>query len=302
MAFKMFVESNTNIGGSIAFGSSRVSLQFVGELSGLIDFINTQLGYSTAGDTVQRTTPETHPLFTSMYATSIGEIVGMGPIGTMGGNDSFSDFNRVKVTVNYEAPTYLISQAGGPPPHGGYLILTGATSAEFIQRRVGQFQWPPESPMPAGAAITGALAQVLCKTKLNWKWLQIPATGLFKQGIGASVRPINIERALGRLNVNPFGGYPAQTLLLESYVPNPVSAPMGTIPGAGGFLYYDVDLVMSYFDPEPLGSANKRGHNLVPCPADGKWYRPYLKVAGATDTENYWQYQTYDYDQIFRFS
>lgn len=300
MAVKQYVGPGSSITGNFAYGGTTTVLQWVMDDSDLDNFIIDTLGKgATNSGQLNRVLPARHPRYPDLWASRITGIEGLSPVGKTQG---VSYWKKYIVTVQYEAPPYLLVAGSEPPPEGGFLIVQGSSACEFIQQNTGQFKYPtnPKLGGKSGKVIPGGggTAVLLIKTRLKWTWIQVPQTALFggKQGVGRSLRMKHQEDCLGRVNSDEFAGYEAGTLLLESISPSVMAGPLGKP------FYYNVEMNLLHFDPSPRLVNNVHGHNLVPVLTGSNgilWARALVNSTSAKDQSDWWRYQEISYDNLF---
>ena len=116
---------------------------------------------------------------------------------------------------------------------------------------------------PVGKPFKGEIGEYVTKINLTWVWYGVPSTYLFN----ASGLPIRLLRCLGKVNLTPFRGNPAGTLLLSSFNLKRYAIPWRQSVGASSdpVFAYHVTLVVSQFDPDTAVEPPAfRGHNLMP--------------------------------------
>lgn len=306
-------------GCSMSNGTSTAFITFNVLQEDMLDFTADVLGYSqAAGSGILRTPPSKHPIFPFLFASRI-EWTPRAPdrptIGSEEGGQS-AQFKLWQARVQFESPPYRIAPSGGGPEYERYTIIKAESHAEFIQRMQGIFIYPTVAfgIYRAGAnKVTGpnGVPVLLCKTKIQIKWMQVPDDGLFAGGFNnGSGSPDNILNGLGTVNSIEFLGYDPQTILFESFVTEPVSMACG--PSFLGMAdddaprCWNVTLNFIYFDPPaadlPTGpnsdsGALVHGHNLLPCPGNNKWYRVYRD--GGSDVSGDWKFAETDLNNVF---
>lgn len=275
--------------------------------SQLPQLIQDVLGYSyKSGTSLKRVLPKPHPELPYLWASGINSIRGVAPAGKMSTNIGGvqGGWRRIRVEVQYETPPYSIKK-DGVPEYTRFMIPDPTPATEFVEIKAGQFRFVDGAPS-TNKTITGGMAQILTKTRHNFKWIQVPDDGLYSGGgfdAGTGGRPTNIENALGKVNSDVWRGYPIGTLLLEGYKPIARSMPI-ILDVARNILMraWDVELHILHFDPgypDNLGDPNVRGHNLFPNPDDGRWWRAIRAIQGATDSSYFWRYQSTPFADIF---
>lgn len=300
------------------------------------------LGYGTSlgpNAGIARRLPSRHPENTNLFASSVGNIQGIGENGKTSLQTAAWQMARFDIT--YETPPYNIlsdavaaaiaagqgAPAGSPGEQYRYVIPDFEPSLEFIQRRKGSFRFPKIAgrggvlngqaiPDPSGSSLR------LVKRRYTFTWCLVPDKGLFNGGgFFQGGFATNIEEALGKVNADTFFGYAPGTLLFESWKPIPRTYPL-QLQSLNDFpRCWDVRLVFNHFNPptdpnDPAQTTNINvggalynvktgGHNAVPHPTEKYWYRSILKSpsqpVNAPDTnEQYWKYQFAVFDKIFR--
>ena len=242
---------------------------------------------------LDRTLPVRHPEFFWLYASRIASVRPLQwdlkvrlPYGTC------SSYSRSIITIVFTQPKWVMlndnqidSLYGAPRQEWRRFVERRPEPAgEMITREGGSFRWVEgggASGPQIGTDFPGPLGQPLGKSIEVLVWERVPQVGLFSDGgLGD---PTNVYAAVNKVNDDEFMGWPAETLLLLPPRFIPLEVP--TFPSAVGAnenlgqpaIFYDVELPMLRFDPEPGGAT--RGHNLAPH-TDGKWYKVADKKTG----------------------
>lgn len=285
------------------------------------------LGYAIskgAGSGINRILPSKHPDIPYLWASKITNVEGVGPTGKS--SSTVATWRLIRVHIQYETPPYfMLADSAVTAEWQRFTIIDIDPATEFLQRRTGSFQWPKvpgEGGVLTGRPITdtnGASLR-LSKKRVTMNWCCVPDVGLFTgKGFNSSGgNSPNIEACVGCVNKTPFMCYPPGTLLMEAWKPTPRTYPwMTNVAPSGLPRAYDVRLVFSYFgahlpqagdllqpvytvDPAVPGynAASVLGHQCVPHPTNGKWYRAFLQRQ--TDQSAYWKYPIAEFNNIFK--
>lgn len=264
MAFKPLVESGA-IGGSYGWGSTQVTMTWIGPYSELESFIRQQLGGG-----YRNAPPAHHPVHYGLFATRITSVTGLGPSGPAEfAHGQASDWKRVAVTVAYEALAY--SFAG---PWRWVVRYPTEPVTEYIRQEYGTQVWPEAAGPAAGMRLggnAGGAALLLTRVRHNLMLVQVPEDMILDH----TGRPAGIEACLGRLNADEWMGYQPGEMLLQSYRLEPMPHYLGGIGFDPQPLWFNVHLQLIYFSPTPAVLAGgPGGHQLAKHPGLGAWYRP----------------------------
>ena len=301
-------------------GSGLGSLPYAVQALGY--FVQSCIGYAVsggAGKGIKRVLPAQHPDIPYLWASRIGSVEGMGPYGISGSSSAM--WKLINVRVQYEtAPYYILPD--GIPEWQRFTVPDSEPDVEFVQKRTGAFQFPVNVALGpvSGQAIpdTYGAALKIQKTRKTFLWCQVPDNGLFLNGFNAGANSPNIEKCLGTVNSVQFMGFPPGTMLLEGC--RYVSKTYPWMSNVGGIISsfpraWDVKLVWSYFgchvSPQPAGVVppttiadpavyainSTLGHQCVPHPTNGFWYRPFQQ--GGNDGPPFWRYPVADHNQVF---
>lgn len=278
------------LAGSFGVGVSQISQQYDIKGTDLVQFCTDVLGYAVkAGSKIHRQIPSCHPSFPYMYASRITGIEGLAPIGNFGsiaGTDS--KYKSYRVTIVYETPPYRIARdAQVAFEWERYTIPRIESSAEFIQRQDGSMLY--ESGTLANKPVgKGGVPMRLVKEKISIEWVQVPDDGLFTQGgFDYGGRPAKIENGLGKVNSAEWHGYPAGTLLFDSWDPQAQTMPILPVQlGTTQPRAWNATLNFIYFE---------FGHNYVPAPTGGGWVRVYAKGSAPPK----YLYDSYNFNLLF---
>ncbi len=297
--------SSAQPGGGNAFTRHTAEATLVGlvPFNKLLGLARYALGWNYCnGSTLQRIAPIAHPLYTNLNCTGFSELPYVPGIENQTGTvipssgDSnlfleakeplyagvvplrgYSSYRKSRVTMRFGTLPFnlyddddLTTLFAGKEenrwteiqtqPRMDILSVDGA-SLTFVES-------------PAAGTVPGKVGQVLVKSDVQVIWHDVPKTWLFTDN-----EPVNIMAALGTVNSDTFFNYVPGTLLL---VGARLTRNMWSFAAGGeDFFEYDVELLMSFFDP-PTGAASPitHGHNLQPwrspLPADkaasGKWF------------------------------
>ena len=326
-AHQFVSKSGSQVSGSFEIGRSTWTEHWdiLGDdLQQAIEYI---LGFSKAGGpfgdvgVISRYLPAYSNQFPNMFATAITGVEALAPQGI--GPMSEATFKQFRLTIQFETLPYdLLSdidvnaaRGGGEPAESfRYVVWNRQPASEFARTPYNAYKYPPgtgsknaNNPLPGqnGQAI------LLTKYRITGTWLQVPTDWISSDG--GKTFP-DLDAAVGTVNDATFLGYPAGTMLFESYEPTPRVLPTSAL--AVGQLdpqyivrCYDIALKWLYFNPEPIwvpaGTTEftaPRGHNLVfnPSPASngGYWQRAVHRQS-VTDVNGDWLYYESDHDKIF---
>lgn len=288
------------------------------------------------GNGIARIVPAQHPILQNLWASKIGNVQGIGANGRTTTN--VAAWKQIRFDVTWETPPYniytdaVLATVGNPAGSEVYRFVEPdyGSSVEFIQRQQGSYRFPQiaggAGPLRNGAPIPGSGGNVqrLLRRKYMFMWRQVPDVGLFNgTGFWGGGSPVNIETALGCVNGDTFLGYAPGTLLFESWKLTARTYPLFnkglTVPRC-----WDVQLNFNCFNPPtdpadpaqttnrlipggggqggviaaPLFNIKTGGHNSVPHPTNGYWYRAFQQ--GGTDTPLYWKYNYVCFATIFK--
>lgn len=319
-------KSGSAVSGSFEIGRSTWTEQWMCNFDDLQMLIENILGYATvngpnASDGVlERNLPAFSATFPYMRATSISQIEAMAPTGQ--GDFQEAKFKRWKITIQFETLPYDVetdadvlsistSNTDFPPESLRFVVWNRQPASEFARTPYNAFRYPlpvtPVVPLPG----TNGQAILLTKYRITGTWMQVPTDWISNDG-GYTFK--NLDAATGTVNAKEFMGYPAGTMLFESYEPTPRVMPvLPTSIGVNDPFYiprcYDVQLKWLYFDPKPYykpggvdDASTPRGHNLVfnpKGPVDGYWQRALL-IKQTLDKNGNWLYQESDHTKIFK--
>ena len=305
--------------------------------------VESTLGYATSKGVnlgIARTLPMRHPEIPSIYASTVNNLQGIGANGQS--SILRAAWKQIRFDITYETPPYNIlddaavaaiaagqgAPAGSPGEQYRYVIPDFDPSVEFIQRRKGSFRFPQindRGGVLLGRAIPdshGASLR-LVKRKYTFTWCLVPDNGLFNNGgFFKGGFAVNIENALGKVNADTFFGYAPGTVLFEGWKPIPRTYPRNLMDITQFPRCWDVRLTFNHFNPptdpnDPAQNTNVNidgvvynvktgGHNAVPHPTNGYWYRAILQdtkafpKAALDDKQDSWKYRYTVFDKIFR--
>lgn len=306
-----WVGHGSSIGGSFSVNKSTWTQHYLVYPEDLIKFVQDMIGWATKStvfaNKINRRLPFRHPDIPYLYCSGISSVEGIASTGQRLGQQGIlcSGWRVLKVGVQFDDPAYNIKANGDFDESERFVIPDFDPSTEFIQRDLSTFIWPAATPNLGLTPVLGSKGATISvsKQRRTYIWVQVPDDGLFTAGgfdkFGATAE--NIERCVGKVNDGDFLGCAAGTLLLESWKPEPIVMPVPPLQLGKGPTdvprAWNVRLTFLFFDPQPRGDDTIRGHNLVPCPKDNKWWRPYVKLAG--DVSAGWRYQETNFDLIF---
>ena len=314
----------SSISGNWSLTSSRY--EELWQIEGIADMpqiIQNLVGYARSGgsgNNIIRTLPKQHPLFWNSWCSAVSSLEGIGTTGKDSTYDDVAGWQEVKFGVQYESPIYnILPDAAIDQEWQRFCTPAIESKSQFLQQQDGSLWWPPGTPgYPAsGQAIQGNVGRAIITTvtQLRMTWIGVPDIGLFGaggfSGSGAGSSS-NILNTIGQVNDATFMGYPAGTLLLDSWNPILHAYPvdplvLGYVSNIGVVpIAWDVTLTFLYFDPQNANGTygdtsggvtnGVRGHNLVPHPTNGFWY---AAILNGSQTSPKYRYNFVDYDSLF---
>lgn len=269
------------------------------------------LGYSKKNQKrITRKPPMRHPIWPWLWASKITSIKFMRPgkLTPSGGQydlnagdstatkynetgavvneygTSFAAFKFARMTILFTTMPYDIRQDGevsvDPTASNGewirFCVREFQPSTQVLTKPVGSLKWRA-GPLN-GQTVPSSHSQIVSKTRIKITWHQVPDDGLFDSGGSAKGGyPTNLMAPVGQVNDVPFLGRPIGTLLMESPELIPITMPCHPdILGGLNTLSdppraWNVVVNLLYFDPP--GDGTNHGHNLLPHPTDGLWYK-----------------------------
>lgn len=302
-----YVGGTGAINGNFGIGSSQVTEYWDVPDTDVVQFVQEFLGWSVkSGTRIARNNPARHPYYPYLRASRITGLEGIGPNGIRSATYGMTaSWKLIRLSVQFETPPYQIledNQVTISEFQRNIVPEDFDAETEFIQRGGGQFQFPSGTPGLSNLTIQGSVAQRVGKEKKTYLWVNVPDDGLFDSGgFDNGGFATNMEAAVGTVNDAYFFDYPPGTLLMLGWKPISRTMPVDPSvlsPGNPNIVprAWDVKIVFSYFDPPP-GDVTKLGHNLVPHPTNGLWYRAFQ--FGKADTSQYWRYPTSNFYNIF---
>lgn len=276
--------------------------QNAGQMTSVAWFAQEFLGFSQSGGSgngIKRTLPAQHPQLTYLFASSIGGIEGVGPLG----RDQYAcaTFKLWRLRLVYETPPYLIvPDSSVTYEWERYTVIEINPATEFMRRFGGAWKWVAGVPDVGSRPVfeKNYTNFKITRTKIIMTWFQVPDTGLFVGGFENSTASPNIENAVGTVNSTTFMGRLPGTMLLEGWKPIPRTMPeigVSNFPRS-----WDVQLTWTYFQPPPSAIDNnfaygaRNGHLLVPHPTRAFWYPPQYSA------DNSLIYPQSDHNQCFK--
>lgn len=288
------------------------------------------LGYATSkgvGNGIARKLPAQHPELPGLWCSGISNVQGIGANGKTA--FSVAAWKIIRFDVTWEQPPYNIfddatlTTIGDGSEIYRFVIPDYEPSVEFLQRRRGSFRFPRIAGR--GGVLTGMAipdshgASIrLIKRRYTFRWCFVPDVGLFDgRGFWFGGKATNVEACLGRVNLKTFFNYAPGTLLFEGWKPTPRNFPPLN-PGLAIPRAWDVNLTFLEFSPptDPNDPAQNTfingnnfgtgGHNAVPHPTNGYWYRAILQdgvgapLIGPDNNPQYWKFQPVDFATIFK--
>lgn len=282
-------------------------------------FLGTAVTQAGTPPTLHRTLPLQDPQFQNFWCTKIYDGRGIGRVTdeTSGyqSQPHFPGYESFQFTAQFEqVPYVVISDVGAAAvsallggPAAGYPVecmrwfsWEVVPDAQVLQLQAGSLKYAETSTasgsVPAGPTITGngtpvvgIQALIQPKTKINWKWYDVPEDFISSQfGVYD-----HFDAAVGHVNSVAFLGFPVGTLLMEPY--QVVRKKYTSLDGVDYFLC-DLTIPMIYYNP-PNGKSTSTyaGHNLLPYRGNFLYY--YATVTGATGARP--TYTDYDFTKLF---
>lgn len=277
----------------------------------LKNFITDIIGYSQkdfagAGDTISRLLPARHPFLPYLWASGIEDITPVGrPVQSPQNN--YAKYDLLRCRVNFATPPYRMIEDGVGNEFDRFVAVEGyETNSTFVQQKNGAIVFSGTSapaawqnkPIPD----SGGMTIKISRTRIKLLWVMVPDKGLFSGGWPGA--PTKILTSLGTVNNATFMGYPAKTLLFESWNPVPRTMPVDpTLLGLNATdvpRAWDVQLVFNYFDPKPSGEAAAAsvGWQGALCPTDRQWYNSY--ISGQAQDDDHQPYSRTTFSDIFK--
>lgn len=196
------------------------------------DFVDAFLGtasVATVGSVtyLTREIPHQHP-DTNFFATAIPKIVGIGPRGSDGADETLvAKYEKARIFVVYTAPMYDIRADlevldGDDLPNEGYAMAAG--SSRYIIRtakpgaRLYVLGRGAVKTVDNGLSVPEGVAVTIPHIDLQYQWMHVPL---------AAVPQAAIREGIGKINDAVFDGFEAGTLLCETPDPVPITDQTG---------------------------------------------------------------------------
>lgn len=311
--------SGSAVGGSFEIGRSTWTEQWQVTYQNIQTLVESVLGWGKVGgsaNVIQRHLPAYSAAFPFMRATAIPNIEALAPTGI--GPMQEAAFKEYRATIQFETLPYNLATdaevtsqggAGTPPESLRYVVWNCQPAAEFARTPFNVYKYPlGTGSANAGKRLPGQNGQavLLTKYRITATWMQVPEAWVTTD---ATTFP-NLDNAIGTVNQGEFLGYPAGTMLFESYEPTPrvmpvLAATLGVTDPNYIPRCYDITMKWLLFDPKPffmpggIEDNAPRGHNLVFDPVAGQWQRALLYNTN-TDANGNWLYRESDHDKIFK--
>jgi hypothetical protein len=299
-----------------------------------------------AGGGLKRKLPKAHPRWPWLFASRIDDVVGIGQMTkteavftrTESTNifDAYAAYDRLLATVVFEPRPYAVvsdsliqtssvtwydenNQSTGSTYASEWMRFTSFSvlpQSELIEAKQGQSvfrltdstvlndpQAPHLNPFPAFPRMT------VPKATFKVRWYQVPLNFVTSANS-------HIVKALGRINYQTWGGFPAGSLLYETvavsepYVPVvPALSVVGSEAIYTAYKLVDIDFVFQYTNrtagyTHTVTLANQNwkmaGHNLLPWLFDKKFYYATAQPTTAADSTKYTPtFLSYPFELLF---
>jgi hypothetical protein len=268
------------------------------------------LGYSWveypsgADPILRREIPFRHPDYPNFYCKKV-RLGGQFYKGQESTGENLPEWKRADETTKYK--DLLIDCEFGPLP---YVVadddeITTDTGVREEWERFTRVSYKPATDVLSvegaafkyhggdadGVEVSGSLAIPERKADLKLRWCYVP-----QEWTHNGERPVKLQSKTGFVNETEFMGYPAGTLLYDSYEIERVDPPFRT-NNWSPFRCNHIDLFFKFFDPERGDPNSIRGHNLMPYRADGKYYP--IKSVNADPAKEAYRYESYDFRGLF---
>lgn len=237
---------------------------------------------------LNRTPPWRHPIQRDMYATKIANAAGIGFLG-MDNNAPIAFYRYARLSIVFEKLPYALwtdaeLQTGfDNKEYHRWTLIRAKGSVEYFEYAPGFWRFDtlaaPQIQFPINKRVQSGRIEV--------NWYDVPRRALFVPG---ELLPGNIMPYLGLVNSVPFGGIPAEKLLLVDASWTERESPIA-VPGfAGPNVHFDVKFDIAYTNPPMFAGQVGGGYNAAPFPGTGKYVvvraanndRPYVGFDFAT--------------------
>ena len=177
-----------------------------------------------------------------LFATAIKSVQGLGVPdgGNMQSQSDVAVYKYARVSVVYETLTYeilsdkqmvnagLVDRWGNPDESTlrRYVTKVIKPSAEYLSLPQGSFQYVVASA-PAGLAVIGQPGKITPVYDMSLTWHHVPREAIGSLLYNAGLTTPVLDQAIGKVNVKPFAGCMAGTLLCMPPDIRPIRSPLG---------------------------------------------------------------------------